>query len=285
MAREKISGIYCIENLVNSKKYIGLSNDIYRRWSNHLCELEGNYHVNIHLQNAWNKYGKEQFIFYILEKCDESKLNSREQFWIEYYDTFKYGYNRTIGGEGIQGFKLSKERREEISKSLTGRQCSEKTKKLFREHMKTQFQDEYFIMKFKENIESQKKPIKCYNKEGFVKEYPDIHSTGKELHIEPTNICKVLKGKQKTCGGYTFCYKDESITDDELVRRYTKEKQRKRKHTKSSVNLIDDDGNIISSYQSITEASKDNGNIDVSSIAKVCNGKLKTTHGLKFEYA
>ena len=285
MAREKISGIYCIENLVNSKKYIGLSNDIYRRWSNHLCELEGNYHVNIHLQNAWNKYGKEQFIFYILEKCDESKLNSREQFWIEYYDTFKYGYNRTIGGEGIQGFKLSKERREEISKSLTGRQCSEKTKKLFREHMKIQFQDEYFIMKFKENIESQKKPIKCYNKEGFVKEYPDIHSTGKELHIEPTNICKVLKGKQKTCGGYTFCYKDESITDDELVRRYTKEKQRKRKHTKSSVNLIDDDGNIICSYQSITEASKDNGNIDVSSIAKVCNGKLKTTHGLKFEYA
>lgn len=285
MAREKISGIYCIENLINGKKYIGLSNDIYRRWSNHLCELEGNYHTNIHLQNAWNKYGKEQFIFYILEKCDELQLNSREQFWIEYYDSFKYGYNRTIGGEGIQGVKLSKERREEISKSLTGRQCSEKTKKLFSEHIKLQFQDEYFIMKFKENIESQKKPIKCYNKEGFVKEYPDIHSAGKELHIEPTNICKVLKGKHKTCGGYTFCYKDEDITDGELIRRYIKEKQRKRKYTKSSVNLIDDDGNIIYSYQSITEASKDNGNIDASSIAKVCNGKLKTTHGLKFEYA
>lgn len=285
MAREKICGIYCIENLVNGKKYIGLSNDIYRRWSNHLCELEGNYHVNIHLQNAWNKYGVEQFRFYILEKCDESELNLREQFWIEYYNTFKDGYNRTIGGEGIQGVKLSKERKEEISKSLTGRPCSEKTKKLMREHMMLQFQDTDFLMKFKEHIESQKTPIKCYNKEGFVKEYQDIHSAGRELNIEPTNICKVLKGKHKTCGGYTFCYKNENISDDELIRRYTKEKQRKRGHKNSYVNLIDDNGNIICSYQSIIEASKDNGNIDTSSIAKVCNGKLKTTHGLKFQYA
>ena len=285
MAREKISGIYCIENLINGKKYIGLSNDIYKRWSNHLCELEGNYHHNIHLQNAWNKYGKAHFKFYILEECDETNLNIQEQFWINHYNTFKSGYNRTIGGEGIRGYKLSKERRYAISKSLTGRPCSEQTRQLMRDHILSQFQDDDFIMKFKENIESQKTPIKCYNQQGFVKEYTDIHSAAKELGVEPTNICKVLKEKHKTCGGYTFCYKNDEISDDELLKRYTKKNQRKRNSKTSCVNLIDDDGNIIHSYQSITEASKDNGNIDISSIAKVCNGKLKTTHGLKFQYA
>lgn len=30
--QDNLSGIYCIENLVNHKKYIGMSRDIKRRW-------------------------------------------------------------------------------------------------------------------------------------------------------------------------------------------------------------------------------------------------------------
>ena len=46
-----ICGIYCIENLVNHKKYIGQSKDIFKRWRQHRSELNTNIHYNSHLQN------------------------------------------------------------------------------------------------------------------------------------------------------------------------------------------------------------------------------------------
>ena len=66
MAEEKISGIYCIENTKNHKKYIGQSIDIYQRWYVHKSKLNMNKHHSHHLQQAWNKYGDNCFIFYSL---------------------------------------------------------------------------------------------------------------------------------------------------------------------------------------------------------------------------
>ena len=100
MAEEKISGIYCIENTKNHKKYIGQSIDIYQRWYAHKSKLNMNKHHSHHLQQAWNKYGDNCFIFYIIESCDESLLNEREIYWIKYYNTYFDGYNETFGGEG-----------------------------------------------------------------------------------------------------------------------------------------------------------------------------------------
>lgn len=79
----KISGIYCIINIKNSKKYIGSSKNIRQRLWNHRAELRHNKHENVYLQNAWNKYGEHNFDYYILERCDESILLEKEQFYID----------------------------------------------------------------------------------------------------------------------------------------------------------------------------------------------------------
>ena len=82
---EKISGIYCIENIINNKKYIGLTNDVYRRKCEHFSHLRCGTHKNSHLQHAWNMYGEDNFIFYILEKCGIDIIDERERHYISLY--------------------------------------------------------------------------------------------------------------------------------------------------------------------------------------------------------
>ena len=55
MYKDIISGIYCIENIITNKKYIGQSINIKDRWSKHKSELNHQTHDNDYLQKAWNK--------------------------------------------------------------------------------------------------------------------------------------------------------------------------------------------------------------------------------------
>lgn len=98
---EKKCGIYCIENTIDHKKYIGLSRDIQRRWLEHCSELKRGVHDNIYLQRAWDKYGEAVFEFCILEECREEELSEREKYYISSLNSLSHdhGYNLTLGGE------------------------------------------------------------------------------------------------------------------------------------------------------------------------------------------
>lgn len=97
-------GIYIIKNNINEKVYIGQSVDIAVRWMTHrgLGKKDTNperneYNNKIH--RAMRKYGRENFYLEILEECNREDLNSREKYWIAYYDSFHNGYNSTEGGD------------------------------------------------------------------------------------------------------------------------------------------------------------------------------------------
>lgn len=110
-------GIYTITNIINNKMYVGYAYDFDKRWYHHKWQLNHNKHHNKHLQDSWNKYGEDSFIFEILELCDEVFLLSQENYWVNMLNVhdFNYGYNiestnptkRVIRRK--KGFKLSPE--------------------------------------------------------------------------------------------------------------------------------------------------------------------------------
>lgn len=98
------SGIYRIRNTINNKCYYGSAINLDKRWKyEHLRALQLKKHYNDHLQNAWNKYGEENFIFEVIEHIvDRAALLSREQ---HYLDTVSPEYNISkyaTGGSGVK---------------------------------------------------------------------------------------------------------------------------------------------------------------------------------------
>jgi len=110
-------GIYKITNKINGKFYIGSTSNklgFNKRWQKHKRELNINKHSNLHLQNAWNKYGETSFSFEILETCEKEKCIEKEQFYI---DTLNPQYNICKIAGSTLGKKHSIETRIKIGKN------------------------------------------------------------------------------------------------------------------------------------------------------------------------
>lgn len=93
------SGIYKITNLINNKVYIGQAEDIYKRYNQH-HKYEYKYH-KYKLYQAFIKYGLDNFKIEVVELCEPEEMNEKEIYWIQYYDSFKNGYNMTLGGQNL----------------------------------------------------------------------------------------------------------------------------------------------------------------------------------------
>lgn len=103
MSQLSDSGIYEIINLTTNKVYIGHSKRMSQRWLDHQKDLNKNKHTNCHLQYAWNKYGKDDFIFRKIEFVEniKEKLIEREVHWCKVKDCHNpdKGYNIEVPGE------------------------------------------------------------------------------------------------------------------------------------------------------------------------------------------
>jgi group I intron endonuclease len=115
------AGIYIIINKIDDKRYIGSSINLSRRKNSHFRLLRNNKHSNKHLQNAYNKYGEDHFIWNIIEECDKKDCIKREQFWL---DLLKPEYNIRILADSNLGMKYpprTEAAKLSTSKSLIGR--------------------------------------------------------------------------------------------------------------------------------------------------------------------
>ena len=90
--------IYLITNNINNKKYVGITNNPIKRWQNH-CSKNRKPTV---IQNAIQKYGKENFTFKIIEdNVPIEKIDEKEIYYIQFYNSLVengQGYNVAKGG-------------------------------------------------------------------------------------------------------------------------------------------------------------------------------------------
>ena len=124
--------IYRITNLINNKVYIGKTvqgfnlrycekgTGIERVYKRHKMLREYGYGYNKHLLESIEKYGLENFK---VEECidvafSEYELSLKEKCWVQYHNSYKNGYNNTIGGDGVSGFKGLKGKDNPASRSV-----------------------------------------------------------------------------------------------------------------------------------------------------------------------
>lgn len=88
-------GIYCIRCKVNNKAYIGSSVDIKKRWRGHKGLLKRDRHYNKQLQEDYNKYGADSFLYSVLINCKPQMLTKYENMYMLLFNTrdILMGYN------------------------------------------------------------------------------------------------------------------------------------------------------------------------------------------------
>lgn len=220
-------GIYCIENIQTGKKYIGQQVNIRSRWYQHRNELRRGIHCNDYLQKAWNKYGEQNFKFYVLENCSIEELNEKEVEYIEKYNTMdeQFGYNLKSGGQdhSVCSEEVRQKIRDAVTKSYTvpGRReiqrenalrqwsnpeikakISGKNNYMYGRHHTAEAKQK--MREAKLGVSGWKRnrtPVRCVE---LDKIFIDATEAAKELHLDSSGILKVCRKERKTCGGYRW---------------------------------------------------------------------------------
>lgn len=154
-----------------------------------------------------NKYGVECFTIEKVEKCSADILNEKEKYWIEYYGSFKYGYNATKGGDGTQYadydliYSLYKENKtySEIQE-LTGYDSKTIRHALIDKGISKEERAK------NNNMHLYKKVAKIDLNSGEIIEiYPSINEAERQ-NGNSRHIADVCKGTRKTCKGFKWKY-------------------------------------------------------------------------------
>jgi len=126
--------IYCAENNINDKVYIGQTmHSLNIRKRDHMRKAN-----DFHFSRALKKYDNWNWNIICDIEAPNNKLlkellDIAEKMYIEQYDSFKNGYNMTKGGEGRSGYKCSEETRAKLRAANTGKVSGMKGKKASKE--------------------------------------------------------------------------------------------------------------------------------------------------------
>lgn len=198
----KHCGVYMITNKYNGKKYIGSSNHITKRFSNHM-NRDSKLYPHREFYKDVNKYGYKGFNFEILEECNEVDLLSREK---HYYNIINPEYNIFEPSENLF---FNKEYQEYLKDRLinNSNEISKEKKKLYN----TQEYKQLFKNIQKDRMVS----VNMYDKSGeYISTFESMSEAARWLDINTnytgknkvSKIKAVCDGDRKSAYGYIFKY-------------------------------------------------------------------------------
>lgn len=199
--------IYKVTNIVNDKVYIGLTiRTLSVRKSQHVSDSK-RHTYNSYFHSAIRKYGIESFKWEIIASAaSKTQLKKLEISKIAEHNSnnCKFGYNLTIGGDGVNGLVFTDEQKLNISKSKIGKYKGKNNP----------FYGKHHTPETKKLLSDQRKGLNTGDKNYFY----DKHYIGKEnpfygnKHKDSTKkmIGDANSGKYKvtTQSGKTFIIKN-----------------------------------------------------------------------------
>lgn len=229
-----MKAIYMITNKCTGERYVGRTNNLKRRiWEHFAVSRLGKNQTM--LCKALLAYSKEDFVVDVLEEVNHDyDLPDREVYWIS---KLSPEYNRVTGGMGCKGMKHSIDTKNLIkeaakrqwakmpenkkklflSRNLCGRRSgfvtSEITKQKLRDANLGKKQSAETIKKRSDKLKvsaignkNGNKEICSFKGDVFVKKYISTKEAADELKCHPSSITQVLKGRKKTCKGFSWKY-------------------------------------------------------------------------------
>ena len=201
--------IYITTNLINGKRYLGQKSfDKYGDYKNYLGS-------GVTLQKAIDKYGRENFNRNIITFCySKEELNKAEYDFSAFLNVVESDdwYNLVYGGGTTTGYHLTDKTKEKISKIKTGKHLSEYHKTRISESLKgTTFSEEHkkkIANAMTGKKSSRAKAVLCIE---LNREFTSSYDVKKELGISNTCVLNVCNGKQKTAGGYHWCFVNKEV--------------------------------------------------------------------------
>ena len=195
-----LNGIYRIYSKINGKSYIGMASacknknqkrkGFYVRYHTHISKLEQNIHHNKYLQYSYNKYGKDNFVFEILEFCKPDECSNNE---IKYMELYKSMINEN-------GYNIIKQ-----SLSRFNKITSDKNRKKLSDLYKNKKRPLEIVKKWSN-------PVSQYDLNGdFIQSYYSMSEASRITGIQRQDIGQSIIGKKcKTAGGFIW-KKDKNI--------------------------------------------------------------------------
>lgn len=191
-----MTGIYQITNKLNNKFYIGSSNDIMRRWREHICPKAKKIRIDREIKNN----GLENFELTIVCECLIEELREKELYYI---NTLKPYYN-----DKFEGSRVSVEHCKKISertKEWWNKLNKESQDKIIKNNLTHKGWKDGTVPQWVRDKISNTLKGKWTKKVKIVelnKEFGSISDCAKFLNTDASYVSKHLHGKQKAVKGY-----------------------------------------------------------------------------------
>lgn len=271
--------IYKIWNDINDMLYIGKTLlDVQIRWREHIHSARRP-HPTMHIHRAMKKYGIEHFHIEVIEETDSP--DEREQYWICYYDTYRKGYNSTLGGEGAPKFDYNQAAF--LYEACADLQVVADTLGCSYQHAGRMLHSYPCKTSGSQTMKNRYgKPVNMYSPDGdFVRNFESLRAAASFVapHIIPDNAVSSIRaacnGGQKTAYGYQWKFAGVSSRTTRCGSR--------------AITAYDGQGNTVYTFESIGAAAKHlqaNGfpKARKSAISSSANGLMPTAYGFVWRF-